>query len=170
MKAFLLVLILCLPTCAPVRWTYVQDTGSSLPVYTICAPPDLPHRQEIGEAVQAWRYSVRGWREIDFTTDTRCSLRIDVVPGNPCQTPDALACVNALGGDQVWLLAGRWDIDPRGIVLHEIGHALGAQHLAGTLMGARNSPGRYSCPDRETIVQVAAYQHAPLYEFSWCYR
>ena len=166
--AAILLALALLPGCVR-QWSYVRDTGSNTadPI-GICMPADLAARSDISEAIGAWRWSLRGWRPV-VVNGAACTITVEEAEPSACDTKDALACADRLGGHWIYLVRGRWTTDPRGVMLHEIGHVLGAQHLGGTLMAPNLITGRYSCPDLETVIQVAAYQRANLTLFSWCY-
>lgn len=75
-----------------------------------------------------------------------------------------------VGGREISLVKGRYEQDVTGILLHEIGHALGAQHVPGTLMNPRWTPGEFTCPDATTVAQVAAWNKVDLGLLQWCWR
>ena len=107
---------------------------------------------------------MRNWRGVRKTT-TNCDV---TVYEGPCpDSSSALACADRIGGTSIALVPTRYEHDRTGILLHELGHIFGAQHLSGTLMAA-NYYKHHSCPDLETVLQVSAYQHANLTYFSWC--
>ena len=112
--------------------------------------------------MHAWDKAVGNWRHVRVTRES-CEV---VVQEGSCDG-EPLACTDKLGGSVVTLVPGRYEGARESILLHELGHVLGAQHVGGTLMSPTYERG-YTCPDVYTVVQVAAYQKANLEYFSWC--
>lgn len=83
--------------------------------------------------------------------------------------PNALASTSGIGGREITLYKGRYEADTLGITLHEMGHALGARHMAGTLMAPQAQYNVYKCPDAATVAQVAAANDVDPSLLSWCF-
>jgi hypothetical protein len=164
MQYFVLLVCLMTLTCSR-QWSYVQSTGANThPPYRVCI--EAPNPDKFRPAIQVWNKSAEAWRPIIES----CPGDVEVVESGPeaCGEGDHLACANALGGHIISMIRGAYEGDPAGVLAHELGHILGAQHVEGTLMSAHYQRGQL-CPDLITVTQVAAYQHAPLTQFSWCY-
>jgi Matrixin len=66
----------------------------------------------------------------------------------------------SVGDHKIYLVRDRMgNGDVFYITMHELGHALGAQHTADGLMYKFYSPERFQCVDRLAIEQVALYHH-----------
>lgn len=164
------VLLLCgfIPACTT-QWTYAPQTAGVRPPIHVCIQAPASNRDQMVLAIHAWDQAVGGWRHV-VLSDTACEIQVEeTTQTTVCQTPNALACTTGLGEGTVYMIKGRYEGDPMGVLLHEIGHALGAQHLDGTLMSP-DYHRHYDCPDEETVLQVAAYQHVALTAMRWCYR
>lgn len=145
----------------------------------------------IQDALTQWQYALNGY--ITFET-----LTVDLVHGsmdplrqseagqawlimkidsqNPLvvfhdkpQQP-ALAFCEAIGGHHMYLVRNRLDNDSvKGVVMHEIGHLLGAEHRREDgLMDPIHHDYDSQCIDRGTLEQVAAYQHLPFVNMNYC--
>lgn len=84
-----------------------------------------------------------------------------------------LAFVNRLGssGHLMFVLGDRiGSKDLKSILLHEMGHLLGAQHVsARSLMyPSYGIYANYRCIDKITVAQVSNYQHIPIEEMNYC--
>jgi Matrixin len=84
-----------------------------------------------------------------------------------------LAFTNGMGPDAnllVVLIDHMGYRDWRPILLHEFGHALGADHVnaEGNLMFPANSPMQVSCIDKITMLQIATVQHLDKNHLNYC--
>jgi len=117
----------------------------------------------VANAVAAWDRAIGGWRHVEMASG---SCDVHVVYGE-CESKTAIACTESLGGSQITIQ--RSSHDTTGVVAHELGHALGAQHVPGTLMDLQNA-NKWDCPDATTVAQVAAYNRINLELLGWCWR
>jgi len=80
----------------------------------------------------------------------------------------SIAWTSMIGGKEINLVIGKYENITRQLVLHELGHALGAQHVPGTLMNPSYSPVKYRCIDATTVAQVAAWNQVDIGILRWC--
>lgn len=157
-----LTLALLLASCAP-TWTYAPQNAMARPPIRVCLEaPDTSG--ELAQAVHAWDKAIGNWRHM-VVSHAGCDV---VIFEGQCTDGNPLACADGLGGTVVTLVPGKYEHDRTAILLHELGHILGAQHVEGTLMSSTYA-GHYTCPDIYTVLQVSSYQKANLTEFSWCF-
>jgi hypothetical protein len=164
--------------CEP-RWISPRriDTWNGVQNVYVCL--DLPSNvvDEASVAVNSWDKSLKQWKRMipvmggGNTTDEfdlGCAYLITEVnkpnPGDPL----AVAWASRIGGRYIYLRKGYYEEDVEVIVLHELGHALGAQHVAGTLMHPVYNTITQRCPDVTTVSQVAAFNGLDLAILSWC--
>lgn len=134
---------------------------------------DLPDSQQKAavEAVEMWDRAIGSWKHlvaVKSHDDSFCGFWVHETREEHPKDPTALAWASIIGGREIYMKVGRYEKDTRGILLHELGHALGAQHIKGTLMSANWGPEMFICPDVSTVAQVAAYHNLNLETLSWC--
>lgn len=169
----MLVLLVVTFACGP-YWSHagLNGTMNDSGTWNVCI--DLPSDQLAAAhaAVEAWDTALSQWvhvRAIDGGKQSYCRVWVHMTTKPNIDTPIALAWANAVGGNEVSMMVGRYEQDVSGILLHELGHAFGAQHVAHTLMNPSWSVGAFACPDKITVVQIAAWNHVNLDLLKWCY-
>jgi hypothetical protein len=83
----------------------------------------------------------------------------------------AFAFVEKIGGNTMYVVRDRInDGNVRGLVMHEVGHLLGAEHRKGqdNLMNPFYYDYDTQCVDKLTLEQVAKYQHIPIDNMNYC--
>lgn len=158
--------------CAPVwRIPSAQSWGSSSDV-RVCLGVPIEHLAGAEEAVAMWDRALERWIRVRVSSRDGlgdCDVRVTVV--DPREHPgNALGWTRCVGCREVFLARGKYERDVRGVLLHELGHVLGAQHVPGTLMNATYDRHVYECPDAATVAQVAAWHRVDIDLLSWCSR
>jgi hypothetical protein len=141
---------------------------------------------EIQKALDQWNFALNGSLILDiadynalvdektfkYTEETHgiLFLRIDshnnLIPG---RTTLAFNYPH-VGGNYIYLIRDRMLNDAiKPVSMHELGHALGAEHTDGGLMNPYYYSYMYQCIDRIAAGEVAEYQHLPLGRLNWCY-
>lgn len=172
---FVVLLSLLCMACAP-EWTRPvmgNVTVASKGHVFVCL--DLPEAQmpAAREAVSTWNQALGEWKEVVALEGKvePCSIWVhEISPKEAADAghPSSLAYA-PLGRDgEVRLVKSRYEKATTIILMHEMGHVFGAQHVPGTLMNTRYNSGMTSCPDKTTVAQVAAWAHIPLDLLGWC--
>ena len=157
--------------CGPV-WvgpTRVDTWGGVGNAY-VCIDLPADSVEDAARAVSTWDRALRQWRRLVpvIGADDGCSYVISETSTPHPTDPAAVGWASRIGGRRIQLLRGRYETDVEVIVLHEMGHALGAQHVDGTLMNPTYDTITLRCPDVVTVSQVAAYNGLDMATLSWC--
>jgi len=84
----------------------------------------------------------------------------------------AMAVGSSRSGGIVYVISDRFGLaDLSGVMLHELGHVLGAGHddsTNGHLMASVYKPGNGHCIDQGAVAMVAQAQRLPLSRLNWC--
>lgn len=143
-------------------------------------------RERIGLALQQWNHVLNGFVRLrplllpaDASDAAIAQLRrreawiiVKVDSRHPAaRNRSALAMtVGNRGSGFVYVIADRFAVrDLTAVVLHEIGHVLGAGHDPhGHLMAPVYDRDNGHCIDRAAVAMVAASQRLPLSQLNWC--
>lgn len=147
------------------------DTWSGVGNAYVCLDLPVDSFEDAAAAIASWDRSLRQWRRLVPVVGPDgpgCSYSISETAAPRLDDPAAVAWASRIGGRKIQLLRGRYETDVEVIILHEMGHALGAQHVEGTLMNPTYDSISLRCPDVVTVSQVAAYNGLDMATLSWC--
>lgn len=155
----------------------VAGWGQTYPVYIEFTLEE--EMEEIEEAIGRWNRVLNGYRRLEVVDRRYSSERLEVtrraVSGEAYLIlrlePDSdllndgvnemtLAFVNELGGTLMYIVPTsirEGDVSVYSVVLHEIGHWMGAGHVESGLMEAKYRVGGYICVDEGTVRQVSGW-------------
>lgn len=141
----------------------------------------------IDDAIQQWNYALNGYAELRVidrqfdvnpmasTVRDRNSMLVHKINSHNLMVRDesvwywTLGFVERIGARDIYLVRDRLENeDVPYVLLHELGHALGARHRSEGLMSPHYSKVRYRCIDKETMRQVARYNHWPADRLNYC--
>lgn len=168
--SYLLVLG-CLVACDPMWRPPPQTPSSDVETIMVCSALPTKHAEHVEYAVTQWDNALKGWRRmwlVESTPQPWCDITIVEVPFAGPEDGKAAGITACIGCPEIVMIKGRYEQDVAMVTLHEIGHALGADHVPGTMMVSKWSADTIRCPDATTVAQVAAFQHVDLDFFSWC--
>lgn len=147
-------------------------------------------RSSIDQAIDRWNYGLNGSmklvvrsREFSMLTSeildvlenegwiilrvSESNSEVKLVDGVPSKL--TLAWVDSVGGYKVSVVHERvrseWLF---GVMLHELGHLLGADHNSEHLMGPYFDIREYSCIDYAAMRLVSEYQHINMVDLNYC--
>lgn len=158
------------------EWTTSQpnQTFDVPSTWYICLDLPKEHLSDAIDATLLWDRSLHQWKHIQPVTGLSgpaCRVRVFEVDAYPIDDSEqtALAWTSMIGGQEIMMKKGRYEQDVKGVLLHELGHAFGAQHVPGTLMNPGLVHSTPRCPDATTVAQVAAWNNVNLELLTWCW-
>ncbi len=137
---------------------------------TVWIDPNLPENVQTAarEAVQDWQDATAGVWTYEITSDAAAKVFLF----SHDDREGSLATTEGLGGDVIKIHSKAVEEYPnapsrvwRLILRHEMGHALGAEHMEGTLMSTHYNGVDYRCIDQKTLQQVATFNGVDVGRF-----
>ncbi len=142
----------------------------------------------IKNAVDSWNYSMNGYIkleivDLDFDMEVRkIADQITLkgwlfmkIPSDSSIIPTTkpgyrvLGFTESVGGNHLYLVRDRlFDVDIYGVMLHEIGHLMGSDHVGKRLMYPHYTRAMYQCIDLDTITEVAKYHELDVNQLNYC--
>jgi len=170
-----------------VRYTSNAATATTTEVIPlrISGPFELYDRAKILRAVNEWNVALNGFARFDILPDGAPAVAgkshaapwmIAAVKGNGGRAASGAATALAhtygnpdSGGLMTVYLDRLGKRDLGGVVMHELGHALGLGHdNSGGLMAARYHPSAQNCVDKSAVQAVAAKRGLQVDQLNWC--
>ena len=162
------LLLLC--GCGP-HWTEPTSLDYSDPEqWTVCVDLPAARQADAFKGVMAWSTALERWRFLKPVSGSSgaCSVWIHETDTGGGESPAMGAWVSQIGAREVNMVRGRYEPYTLPVTLHELGHVLGAQHVAWTTMSKAQDL-KAVCPDQMSVVQVAAWNHIDPGLLRWCY-
>lgn len=158
-------------SCQPV-WSKRYDKFNQLPqpeISNVCINVSEDTREDVINAVLAWDNSIKIWQRLVPVIGGHENCKYQIKQVIPDDDTSILVLAKAFLYDkEIHLYTDRYEKDVIGIVLHEIGHLLGAKHMEGTLMAPIANYNKYKCPDAATVAQVARANGINPLLFQFC--
>ncbi len=163
------------------------SSGRSVALY-IDGGFDASERQRIVSAIGQWNHALNGFVQFrasqlpDNASDSTVAqirrsggwvvARVDSRHPITREGEGRHALAVTAGGSRggfVYVISDRiGGRDLTGVVMHELGHVLGAGHDGAGLMAPVYNPNSGHCIDHDAAALVAAAQHLPLAQLNWC--
>lgn len=167
-----------------------NQTVIPLKVYNIYVDDSFGEadKVEIGKAIDQWNFALNGyiklnvinWKfnmepsEIKEGMENNGWFFLKIYSTSKFKPADkegmwTLAYVDKLMGTRLFMIRDRIkNDDMQPIMLHEIGHLLGSEHVGSQLMYPHFSQDRFKCVDYDTIVRIAREQHLDVKNLNYC--
>jgi hypothetical protein len=193
MKNFLWILIFvllgagCLPRTALHYYIHAADGHvTEVKYYPIYVDKEFGNADKvaIASAVEQWNFALNGQVKLavidwDFMMEPSVLkenawyiLKVDhncKFKPMDTKTDITLAWANKLGGNYIYMIRDRMgNDDVRGIMMHELGHLLGTDHVGKYLMYYRYDRARYNCVDYASVESVGKSLKLDVSNLNYC--
>jgi hypothetical protein len=146
-------------------------------------------RIEIDNAINAWNYAMNGYvvlQPVDWEFNKEIPkvvasvrdngwlfMKIDsaskMVPEASAEGYKTTGFTESVSGNHLYIIRDRLqNEDVFGVVLHEIGHLMGSNHVGDRLMSPHYSRVRFQCIDLATVTAVAEAWKIPVSHLNYC--
>lgn len=176
-------------SCAPMprSYHYVSSLGAASPIRTYRVYVDSKFGEmdkvSIGNSIDQWNIALNGAVRIEvinYDFDMTDAELLDVSNGawvimkinshnSLVGSREVGAWANRVGGNKIWVVRDRVSNSMiGGVVMHEIGHLLGAEHSRVGLMMPGYDKDWMQCVDYHTIKAVGKYHGIGINRLSYC--
>jgi hypothetical protein len=131
---------------------------------------NIPDKEEGKASIEDWNKALNGFWKFEII-ETNCDIEVSIVddPSNESKLAAAYSNVFFSPNPYIVFYKNKYSKEKvHGVLIHELGHILGAYHLQGTTMDPGYNPYHMECPDEATMVQVAAAYHVKPENFKPC--
>jgi len=192
-----MLLASCIPTFVPPQYYYTHNTYYDHPSKVILVYVDgdfgEADRVEMQKAIDQWNFALNGRVRIEVKTwdfnmgnsdikeamgnggwmihkiDSTNPMIIAGTTNKDGTVMETCAWVNHVGGNEMWIVRDRiqstWVF---GIMMHELGHLLGADHNGKLLMAPVYNAFDYRCVDYDTMVMVTDHLALSIGSVNYC--
>ena len=187
---FILIFICSCSQPTKIQYTNVPISGQNIEVINIWIDKNFTPKElnQIKFAIQEWNYTLNKWIVLNIKSTTFDMEVADLVENietdwfilkidkNNLLIPTTnkssyvLAFADKVGGNLIYVVHDRLRLeDYKPIMLHEIGHLMGAVHGEKYLMHPNYTINNYACIDQYTMDQVMKYRNIP-FSVNYCKR
>lgn len=192
LTSLLFVFFSCIDTARLGLYHYVRDpsvSNQAARLYPVYVDKDFGEadRISIQDALDQWNIALHG--QARFIINNHLDVNINngfllfkITSHNPLVKPIdkivdvdkkgifwTLGFTSQIGDHHVYLVRDRLqNEDVKYIVMHELGHALGAAHGGSGLMSVPYNKEKWQCVDQYTVQQIAAHEHLVAEDLNYC--